>query len=241
MKTCLFSRYGTGNSTCKSTLQHDSWQVSAWTSCRSRFASLRRVWTFCCSSRKSSDETACLHSTTIVQLPARDKDGVWPLHRWNTLVCMTDSRNRSPDNKTHEVRLPLFSGKTDHADWMNLVISHEHADWMNLVISHEQRAPVATQRSWFLCQYSYCAERSFARRAAEPTRQFWLIWTRSFKNLISFHVMFFAICTLFDSHQWQHGALTHDRETRGIVLLTFGGSKLVDIKTRLLTCRLKEF
>ena len=26
---CLFSRYGTDNSTCKSTLQHDSWQVSA--------------------------------------------------------------------------------------------------------------------------------------------------------------------------------------------------------------------
>ena len=73
--------------------------------------------------------------------------------------------------KTHEVRLPLFSDKIDHANWMNLVISHE------------QRAPVATQRSWFLCQYSYCAERSFARRAAEPTRQFWLIWTRSFKNL----------------------------------------------------------
>ena len=59
----------------------------------------------------------------------------------------------------------------------------DHTDWINLVISHEQRAPVATQRSWSLCQYSYCAERSFARRAAEPTRQVLLIWIRSFKNL----------------------------------------------------------
>ena len=44
----------------------------------------------------------------------------------------------------------------------------------NLTISQEQSTPVASQRSSFLCQYSYWADLSLARRAAEPTLQCWL-------------------------------------------------------------------
>ena len=38
----------------------------------------------------------------------------------------------------------------------------------NFAISQEQSVPVATQRSAFLCQYSYWAERSIALRVFDP-------------------------------------------------------------------------
>ena len=53
----------------------------------------------------------------------------------------------------------------------------------NFAISQEQSVPVATQRSAFLCQYSYWAERSMALRVFDPTVLFWFNEIRSFKYL----------------------------------------------------------